>query len=436
MGVARLAWRGSARLGRAGPIRAERHGGRDGGLQRTTGADDYDAPESETNTINGGLGDDTLSGGQIADSINGEDGNDTVYALDGADTVNGGVGNDVLYGGAGDDRLTGGGGGDNLNGEDGDDAISSVDGGYLDGGAGDDFITLGAGFETVTGGLGEDLISYAAAPTGVSVNLRTRVGSGGWAEGDSYLFIEAVEGSAFADTLTGSGRYEVLLGGSGDDRLDGGAGGDLLAGFAGFDTLDYSRSSAAVTVDLSTLETSGGHAEGDDLLDIFEQVLGSAFADRLTGAALADDLRGQDGVDALVGGLGNDTLSGGAGADTLTGGRGRDEFTGGAAADRFVLTSTLDSGTRVSRRDVVTDFSAAGGDRLDLSQIDANTAAAGNQAFAFIGAAAFSGVNGELRVSVSGGDAVVTGDVNGDTIADFALKLEGVTASTASDFVL
>ena len=58
----------------------------------------------------------------------------------------------------------------------------------------------------------------------------------------------------------------------------------------------------------------------------------------------------------------------------------------------------------------------------DMSVIDANTGLAGDQAFAFIGAAAFSGVAGQLRAQVGGGATVVSGDLNGDSAADFAIN--------------
>jgi hypothetical protein len=81
--------------------------------------------------------------------------------------------------------------------------------------------------------------------------------------------------------------------------------------------------------------------------------------------------------------------------------------------------------------DKIADFSSVEMDKIDLSAIDANTAIAGNQAFSYIGAAAFSGAAGELHFA--GG--FVEGDINGDTIADFKISV-GVPALAAGDFVL
>jgi serralysin len=73
-----------------------------------------------------------------------------------------------------------------------------------------------------------------------------------------------------------------------------------------------------------------------------------------------------------------------------------------------------------------------GADRIDLRGIDADIAAAGNQAFTFIGARAFSGEAGELTFS----RGVLSGDVNGDRIADVRIAVSGVSALASGDFYL
>jgi Ca2+-binding RTX toxin-like protein len=90
-------------------------------------------------------------------------------------------------------------------------------------------------------------------------------------------------------------------------------------------------------------------------------------------------------------------------------------------------------------RDLITDFSHAQGDRIDLSSLDANTLLTSNQAFSLIGTAPFSGVAGQLRTVADGipGGWLVQGDVNGDAVADFEIGLLGVTnPMLATDFVL
>ena len=76
------------------------------------------------------------------------------------------------------------------------------------------------------------------------------------------------------------------------------------------------------------------------------------------------------------------------------------------------------------------------GDKVDLSAIDANGSGAGNTAFTFI-SGEFSGTAGELRVTpAANGFQLVTGDINGDRVADFAIAVLSDHVLTAADFVL
>src|SRR6185312_2623763 len=92
---------------------------------------------------------------------------------------------------------------------------------------------------------------------------------------------------------------------------------------------------------------------------------------------------------------GNDILDGGAGNDILIGGAGLDRLIGGSGSDTFCFHLAADS--TPGAVDVITDFSAAELDKIDLSQIDGITATLENDAFVFIGAENFTGVSGQLR---------------------------------------
>ena len=216
-----------------------------------------------------------------------------------------------------------------------------------------------------------------------------------------------VAGSSLSDTISlggALGNLSWVEAGNGDDRVTGKAGADLFDG-----------------------------ADGNDRL------LGGAGNDQLFGGAGTDVLDGGLGNDLLEGGAGNDRLSGGAGNDILNGGAGRDMLTGGEGNDRFLFREGDFGGATRSLADVVLGWNA--GDRIDLSKIDADTRAAssGNQAFAFLGTAAFNTADtiiGELRYEQSGTRVYVYGDQNGDGIADFVLRIDGVTALAAGDFVL
>ena len=287
----------------------------------------------------------------------------------------------VLTGGAAADILLGGGGSDRLSGGDGND--------ILGGGGGDDLITGGAGVDTAT---------YADAVAGVKVSLVIAAAQNTLGAGkDTLSGIENLTGSGFDDTLTGNAADNVIEGGGGNDKLTGGAGND---------TASYEMAASGVHVSLAITAIQNTLGAGSDRLSSFENLTGSAFDDVLTGNLQANRLNGGGGSDTLFGGGGGDTLAGGAGADT------------------FAYKLLGDSKVDVASRDTIADFSLADGDRIDLSLLDANTRVAGNQAFTL--AAAFTGHAGELVEAVTTDGLLVSGDVNGDGIADFALLAAGL----------
>jgi len=254
-----------------------------------------------------------------------------------------------------DDVLTGTAGADTIDGLGGNDTISGLGGNdSLYGNSGDDVLIGGTGADTLNGGTGTDTASYAGSGA-VVVNLGAGTASGSHAAGDSLISIENLIGGTGADSLTGTTSSNQILGGAGNDSIfgdsgndtldgeagndsiDGGSGNDLIYGSAGADwmiggtgtdTLDYSRSTAAVIVNLATGAASGGYASGDTVSGA-EYIIGSAYNDSLTG---------DTGNNELTGGLGNDTLRGDAGRDTLDGGEGNDRLYGGD--DRDTLTDS------------------------------------------------------------------------------------------------
>lgn len=226
---------------------------------------------------------------------------------------------------------------------------------------------------------------------------------------------DTLSGLAGNDALSGLAGDDTLAGGNGNDVLRGGAGADHLVGGGGIDTAMYSESSVGVTVDIAAGKGIGGNAQGDVLSGI-ENVYGSSGGDVLSGGVTAN---------TLVGNAGNDVIDGRGGQDTLG---------GGAGADRFVFDSITHS--KVGAADRIADFSHAEGDRIDLRPIDAITGTSGNQAFSFIGTAAFGHHAGELHYAIAGSTTTVSGDVNGDAKADFSIVLTGTIHLAASDFLL
>ena len=163
-----------------------------------------------------------------------------------------------------------------------------------------------------------------------------------------------------------------------------------------------------------------------------DTMFGSRFDDSLNGGNSADKVLGGSGDDLLRGGRGNDTVEGGAGSDTLWGGKGRDTLAGGAGADSFSFVSTNDSGA--GARDVIIDF-ISGRDVIDVSAIDANTLAAGNQKFEWIENSVFTAV-GQLAYAVVADGIVITGNTDGDTASEFEVTIIGVFTPNDLDFIL
>ena len=248
----------------------------------------------------------------------------SVASLLAPQSLTGTAGDDVLFGGLGDDALSG-----------------------L---AGDDVLAGGAGGDLIDGGLGFDTASYHLSLFGLTADLALSHLNTGAATGDSYVGIEGLWGSGFADILRGTylgdaiigdggddlifGRAgdDTLTGGAGDDVLRGGLGADALDGGTGFDRADYLQASVGLTADLALSHLNTGEATGDGYVGI-EGLWGSGFADILRGTYLGDAITGDAGDDLIFGRAGDDTLTGGAGDDTLRGGLGADVLDGGPGFD-------------------------------------------------------------------------------------------------------
>ncbi|MEQ1717013.1 MAG: CAP domain-containing protein [Hyphomicrobium sp.] len=167
-----------------------------------------------------------------------------------------------------------------------------------------------------------------------------------------------------------------------------------------------------------------------------------------SGNAAGNVITGNKGHNVLTGAAGNDILNGGAGNDTLVGGAGRDVMSGGAGLDTFAFKALGDMGALAANRDVINDFlktAATGADRIDLSAIDASTAAGGaNDAFAFlvVKGAAFTGA-GQVRwfqenpAGTVNDKTIIAGNTDGNlATAEFQIELKGLVTLGAGDFVL
>jgi serralysin len=109
--------------------------------------------------------------------------------------------------------------------------------------AGTDVLMGGAGGDLINGGSENDTAAYNSATSGVKVSLADQSLNTGDAKGDSFVSIERLLGSNFADTLIGDANANYLTGGLGADTLTGGAGVDRFvfntkpAGFGASDRI-------------------------------------------------------------------------------------------------------------------------------------------------------------------------------------------------------
>jgi hypothetical protein len=209
-----------------------------------------------TPRVDGGAGNDALSGDRLDEELLGGIGNDSLEGFRGDDALDGGPGNDVLVGGplsaagffADVDALEGGSGNDNLRG--------GVREDTLDGGTGNDVMSGGPGDDDLAGGIGDDSMHGDAGDDGVA---------GG--EG-----IDTVNGDAGKDRLHGDGGDDTLAGGDDDDDVFADAGRDTAGGGSGADDI-FLRDGIA---DRCFVPSSGSDDIDADLADqpIFEPLCG------------------------------------------------------------------------------------------------------------------------------------------------------------------
>ena len=426
---------------------------------KNTSINDVDASWF-TFRMDGGTGDDTLTGGAGMDTIDGHAGNDTIYGAGGRDHVGGGSGNDTLYGGTGNDGLGGGLGDDTLYGGAGDDRLEGGAGDdTLYGGAGNDRLYGETGDDTLYGGAGKDVFYFSSihgndtiedftvgtdnihlAQAGVSgfedltitqdgsdVLIDTgqgtiRVKNIDADDLDASSFTFRLEGGSGDDTLSGGGLDDYIYGGAGADTLSGGgdvdeiyggAGDDTLYGGAGDDRLEGGSGADKIYGGAGFDSIAGG--DGDDSLyggtGAIDTLYGGDGDDSLYGGAGMDVLVGGDGDDRLYGGAGKDTLWGGVGNDTLYGGAGDDSLEGGAGNDTFVF--------GVNRgNDTIEDFTD-GEDKIDLSAI--------------------TGISGfeDLTVTQDGTDVVISLSSNAADVGTGTIRLENFSIGDldANDFL-
>jgi Ca2+-binding RTX toxin-like protein len=223
-------------------------------------------------------------------------------------------------------------------------------------GNGNDTIKGSEGADTINGGGGKDTVDYSASTDPVSVNIVSGVGTGGQANRDQLSNIEILKGSTTnSDTLDFSGAgtpvnvnfitgttnqklngsdenltfsgFENAVGSANDDTFVANSAANKFNGGGGKDTVDFSASTAPVTLNVFT----GLGTDGHQLSNI----------EILKGSSVQGDTLDFSGATAVIvnffNGTTNQKLNGSSENLTFSG---FENAVGSADADEFVANST------------------------------------------------------------------------------------------------
>lgn len=312
---------------------------------------------------------------------------DTYFSVEG---IIGSNFDDVLIGDVGDNILFGGAGNDALFGADGNDLFS--------GGPGADRYDGGAGFDTV---------AYEDATAGITVSLANPGLNTGLAAGDTFLSIEGILGTRFADVLYGDQSANGIQGGDGNDTIFGGGGSDILLGGNGDDLIFASGPNASLTggagadtfvflsvtdsiasptvaptaitdfvsgvdrIDISAINpTSVAIVQENGFYTLQAAAAGGLLSVRSTNAFTLQDVVTFTAGQLIQGTPGYDVLVGTAGADVILGLGTGDYLKGGAGSDTFLYRASSDS--LPSSYDYLADFQT-GVDKIDFREINTSS---------------------------------------------------------------
>ena len=163
-----------------------------------------------------------------------------------------------------------------------------------------------------------------------------------------------------------------------------------------------------------------------------------------TFGTLAGSINGSSHGDILVGNESGTTINGNGGNDIFIGNGGGDTLNAGSGNDVFVFNAVTDSAPGTTsghpNYDTINNFTP-GQDKIDLSAIDASTAA-GIQHFTFVDNATPTVNPGVQANSVtwyqdtSHNQTIILADVAGNATPEVEIHLTGVVTLHAQDFIL
>ena len=365
-----------------------------------------EATLSNSYSIDGGSGDDTMEGGDKNDYLHGSTGNDELYGGNGKDNLKGGSDNDTLFGGDGDDSLHGWAGEDWLKGDEGNDLLEGQnDKDTLDGGQGDDTLDGGesndilhgqdgndsliggdgsdrlhghGGDDTLEGGAGKDLF-FASRGNDVikdfifeedslhdATNFIWDRDTATFDDEKEQVSIDVLkkDGDEYAGTtIINVENYDELIAAINESNQigfppSGASDPDTTITFKGeindSNQFEIDGGDLGNSIDLDNINDFAAYYQKDDDRYINESntsekpvSINQTDALTITGGGGEDTIKGGDANDSIHGGQQNDTIEGGEGNDTLRGGNHNDSLIGGEGDDLLRgenAADTLDGG--------------------------------------------------------------------------------------------
>ncbi len=228
-----------------------------------------------------------------------------------------------------------------------------------------------------------------------------------------YAHVERLIATGDGITLRGNNRANTLISQDGDDILVGRGGNDTFIVNSAADQMREAENGG-----FDTLKTSVDYV-----------LRGGVHIERLviTGTS-GVTLRDNNMSSTLISGAGDDRMAGFGGDDRLVAGAGQDTLWGGKGADTFVFNvAPLSDGL-----DRIMDFSAAQGDKIELSASVIGLSVAAGQLGAALFAGAASAVTAATRIYTDSG--VLYADTDGNGAGDAtALVQIGNTAISAEN---
>lgn len=440
-----------------------------GGIDNLYGGDADD-------TLNGGAGADKLYGGNGADTADYSSATSTPWiSIDlgqSTQTGTGGTNNEAtgdilvsienVIGTAAGDVIVGNTSANDLYGAGGNDSLSGSDGyDRLYGGVGNDTFVGQVGADFIDGGGDIDLVTYEAATAAIKADLANPQTNAGAADGDVFVSVENLTGSAYADTLSGDDSANTIVGNDGADFISGRDGNDLLDGGVGGDSLFGGLNNDSLYGgDGGDLLDGGVHADGmaggagddtyvvDNTGDVVTESSGqgqdnvqswlatyslAAYVEDMTlvlgssaisgaGNGLNNQITGNEASNILSGANGDDLLYGGSGNDTLNGESGNDSLVGGGGDDKYIIDAPGDTVSEASGSGVdlvessITYTLGANVENLTLTSSGAVSGtgnALDNLITGFTGANTLSGGDGnDSLLGGAGNDSLIGGSGN------------------------